>query len=55
VTQRRECEAEGCTNDATVEAIVCRRHWDLVPGQLKAYYRDARWMVLKAIKAKEMK
>lgn len=31
-----------CDEGATPEGLLCRRHWNRVPGALKAHYQSAR-------------
>lgn len=47
------CAIETCRIRTTPEGLFCRKHWDIVPGVLKASYQSARILCLKAVKAYE--
>lgn len=46
------CEMPDCREHTTAEGVMCRQHWNLADGELKANYQIARDLLFKDVWAK---
>lgn len=53
VLDQNACLIEECHEETTPEGLMCRKHWSLVPGAVKAHYQSARKQALLAVRATE--
>lgn len=53
LSHRNVCVIQGCPIRTTPEGLCCRKHWEMVPGIVKAQYQAIRILVIQAAKAYE--
>jgi hypothetical protein len=51
---KNECAVSYCSDRSGAEGLMCRRHWDMVPGAIKEQVVAGRTLALMGVHAKEM-